>query len=75
MIKYWQYDRKDVKRDPFRKGILKRNDQTQIKLGHLANYLGFILTPKMDAYGPPPQILIGPLMKTQVNWKINKSSI
>jgi len=35
-------------------GIPKRNDQTQIRLGHLANYLRLILTPKKDAYGPPP---------------------
>jgi hypothetical protein len=36
------------------KGIPKRNDQTQIRLGHLANYLCLILTPKKDAYGTPP---------------------
>ncbi len=49
------------------KGIPKINDETQIRLGHVANYLCLILIPEKDAYGPPPpKILIGPLMKTQI---------
>lgn len=52
------------------KGIPKRNDQTKIRLGHLANYLWLMLTPKKDAYRTtPPQDLDWTFDEKSNYWK------